>query len=279
MNTTLDQLEYILIWNRKKVNRRIETRNLSIVLISAGIISYGIINLDLLKIYAQDILYTPTYQKIEPLVELRTANIETNTITNTQNIEKTLESYSNQHKNLALKPAPDLQNELQNKRQKYPFPFNTLIPKNILSINEINVQVPIVSDFNKSFDELIKWDFQNELTNWVALFPWTGEPWSKGKHTLIFWHSSSEYRKHNEFGTVFAKLNNVEIGETFTVSRKGNLHTYKVIDKQIISPKDIATVYEKRNNTGKTNYLSLLACYPPGSTNKRVIVSAIELDV
>lgn len=279
MYTTLDQLENVLSWSMRKISRWTEIRNLIVVLTSAGMISYGVINLDLLKIYAQDILHTGTDQNTVTLVEQRTANIQANTITNTQNIEKILEAYSSQNKNLALNPVPDLQNDLQNKRQNYPFPFNTLIPKNILSINGINVQVPIVADFNKSFDELTKWDFQNELTNWVALFPWTWEPWSKWKHTLIFWHSSSEYRKHNEFGTVFAKLNNVEVWETFTVSWKWTLHTYKIIDKQIISPKDIASIYEKWNNKGQTNYLSLLACYPPWSTNKRVIVSAIEVGV
>jgi hypothetical protein len=56
------------------------------------------------------------------------------------------------------------------------------------------------------------------LENWVVKYPTTPVPW-KIWNTLIFWHTSQEWREKNPYWTVFSKIPNLDLWDEITVIR------------------------------------------------------------
>ncbi len=54
---------------------------------------------------------------------------------------------------------------------------------------------------------------------------------------------------------------------------KGELYTYKVVETVIRRPKDVDTEFQKREAKDK-EYLTLMGCYPLGTTKQRMMVIA-----
>ena len=167
-----------------------------------------------------------------------------------------------------------LQESLEVKMKNYSFDFNTVPPTDRLIIWKINLDVPIVNSQYKKESDFTQWNFDAELENGVVKYPTTPEP-GKVWNTLIFGHTSQEWREKNPYWTVFSKIPNLEIWDEITVIRWWNLYKYKIIEKTIVTPKNVDAQYKKYQNW---DFITLMGCYPIWRTDKRMMITAQIID-
>lgn len=175
---------------------------------------------------------------------------------------------------LIKQTADTLQESLEEKMKTYSFDFNTVPPTNRLIISKIDLDVPIVNSKYKKQSDFTQWNFDEELENWVVKYPTTPEP-GKLWNTLIFGHTSQEWRKKNPYWTVFSKIPNIEIWDEITVIRWWNLYKYRVIEKTVVSPKNVDSQYKKYQNW---DFITLMWCYPIWRTDKRMMITAEKIE-
>jgi LPXTG-site transpeptidase (sortase) family protein len=163
-----------------------------------------------------------------------------------------------------------IQNSLEAKMKDYSFDFNVVPPTNRLTIWKINLDVPIVDSKYKNESDFTQWNFDAELENWVVKYPTTPEP-GKIWNTLIFWHTSQEWREKNPYWTVFSKIPNLDLWDEITVIRWWKLYKYKIIEKTIVAPKNVDAQYKKYQDW---DFITLMWCYPIWRTDKRMMITA-----
>lgn len=130
-----------------------------------------------------------------------------------------------------------------------------------LVIPKINVNAPILT--SNSIEESV---IQSELKNGVVKYANTANPGEVG-NTFIVGHSSGYLWDKSQFKYVFVLLDKMEIGDKAKVYNSGKKYVYEVTEKKVVEPKD-TTVLAKTDEP----YLTLMTCYPPGTTSKRLIV-------
>lgn len=167
-----------------------------------------------------------------------------------------------------------IQNSLESKMKDYSFDFNVVPPTNRLIIWKINLDVPVVDSKYKNESDFTQWNFDAELENWVVKYPTTPEP-GKIWNTLIFWHTSQEWREKNPYWTVFSKIPNLDLWDEITVIRWWKLYKYKIIEKTIVSPKNVDAQYKKYQDW---DFITLMWCYPIWRTDKRMMITAKRID-
>ena len=170
--------------------------------------------------------------------------------------------------------AETIQNSLESKMKDYSFDFNVVPPTDRLIISKINLDVPIVDSKYKKESDFTQWNFDAELENWVVKYPTTPVPW-KIWNTLIFWHTSQEWREKNPYWTVFSKIPNLDLWDEITVIRWWKLYKYKIIEKTIVAPKNVDAQYKKYQNW---DFITLMWCYPIWRTDKRMMITAERID-
>ena len=174
------------------------------------------------------------------------------------------------HEIVQKETTETIQNSLESKMKEYSFDFNTVPPTDRLIIWKIDLDVPIVDSKYKNQSDFTQWNFDEELENWVVKYPTTPEPW-KIWNTLIFGHTSQEWWKKNPYWTVFSKIPNLELWDEITLIWWWKLYKYKIIEKTIVSPKNVDTQYKKYQNW---DYVTLMWCYPIWRTDKRMMITA-----
>ena len=115
-------------------------------------------------------------------------------------------------------------------------------------------------------------NFDDELMHWVVKYPTTAAPWSQW-NSLIFWHSSSEWWKHNEYWFIFRNLPRLQPGQKIQVIWNGQLTTYEMIERKVVNPKDVGNYYHEFVRDWEY-YLTLMGCYPIWSSSQRMMVVA-----
>ena len=171
---------------------------------------------------------------------------------------------------LIKQTADTLQESLEEKMKTYSFDFNTVPPTDRLIISKIDLDVPIVNSKYKKQSDFTQWNFNEELESGVVKYPTTPEP-GKLWNTLIFGHTSQEWREKNPYGTVFSKIPNLVEWDEITVIRWWNLYKYRVIEKTIVAPKNVDAQYKKYQNW---DFITLMWCYPIWRTDKRMMITA-----
>lgn len=139
----------------------------------------------------------------------------------------------------------------------------------------MGVQAPVIDVPYAADDQLKQGAFHDELTKWVVKYPFTANPWEKW-NTLIFWHSSVDFResKDNPFGFIFSHLNELQVGDQIEVVRDGQQYFYAVEETVIKKPTEVNQVMETFDDG---HYITLMACYPRFSTAQRIMVVAKQL--
>ena len=206
------------------------------------------------------IIQTDTQQKMQKQEEL-----------------KSIISQYNQNSNIAEKAtALTTQQDLRSKLKSYDFDFNVLPPTDRLIIPKINLDIPLIDSKYKNKVDFTQWNFDEELENWVVKYPTTPEPWFDG-NTLLFGHTSQEWRQHNPYGTVFSDIPELENGDIMKVIRNWKLYEYKIVEKTIIKPSLVNTQYQSYQEKWK-DYITIMWCYPLGRTDKRMMITAVRVN-
>lgn len=111
--------------------------------------------------------------------------------------------------------------------------------------------------------------YQQALTRGVAHAKGTVLPGNVG-NIFLFSHSSVNFYEANRYNSIFYLLSKMEKDDEVYLFYNKQKYRYQVIEKKIVDAKDVS--YLKGSGNGQT--LTLMTCWPPGTTFKRLIVIA-----
>lgn len=140
-------------------------------------------------------------------------------------------------------------------------PGEIVTPDSRLLIPKLGVNAPIV--FATSQEEK---DILAGLQNGVVRYAGMSNPGEAG-NTYITGHSSNYWWDKGKYNYVFVLLDKLQDADRATIYHEGNKYLYEVASKEIVEPTNV-------NSLAQTDepILTLMTCYPPGTTNKRLIV-------
>lgn len=111
--------------------------------------------------------------------------------------------------------------------------------------------------------------YQRALTKGVAHAKGSVFPGRVG-NMFLFSHSSVNFYEAMRFNSVFYLLNKLQNGDQIDIYFETKKFTYSVFESKLVEPKDVSYLMEKTNDS----LLTLMTCWPPGTTFKRLIVRA-----
>lgn len=136
--------------------------------------------------------------------------------------------------------------------------FGIVVPK-------IGANAKVVANVDPNNEKEYQW----ALTKGVAHAKGTVFPGQFG-NVFIFAHSAGNFYEANQFNAVFYLLDKMEKGDDIFLFYHGEKFQYQVTDKKIVD----ATAVEYFKNHGKDKTVTLMTCWPAGTTLKRLIVIA-----
>jgi sortase A len=139
--------------------------------------------------------------------------------------------------------------------------FGIVIPK-------IQANAKVIKDV----DPDNSFEYQQKLTLGVAHA--RGSAYPGGGNTFIFAQSAGNFYDAGKYNAVFYLLNKLETDDPIYLFYQNRKIAYKVAEKKIV---EASQVQYMDTNTNKSS-LTLMTCWPPGTTFKRLIVVAIEID-
>ena len=146
-----------------------------------------------------------------------------------------------------------------------------LIPPNTdfaLTIDKIGAVSAIVQDV----DPLNSRIYQAALTKGIAHAKGTTVP-GQGGNIFLFAHSSADLLTAERYNSVFYLMHHLEAGDVIKVWYQGVEHDYVVTEQKLVAPSDIQYLTKKTSE----EQLTLMTCWPPGTSFKRLIVIAKPL--
>lgn len=142
-----------------------------------------------------------------------------------------------------------------------------------LVIPRLNINAPIIfSSWDPALSgKQIEAIIQKDLDNGVVHLQGTANPGFNG-NSAIFGHSSNYAWSKGNYNQVFVALNLLQPGDEITVYFQKHKYVYRVSESKTVIPADISVLGQTQNPT-----LTLVTCWPPGTTLKRMVVSANQI--
>ena len=140
--------------------------------------------------------------------------------------------------------------------------FGIVIPK-------ISANARVVPDVDPNNAKI----YQQALTQGVAQAAGSANPDEPG-NIFIFAHSGVDFYEALHYNAVFYLLDKLENNDKVYVFYKGRKISYKVSDKKVVASTDVK--YFAGEQDKKT--LTLMTCWPPGTTWQRLVVVAHQTD-
>lgn len=132
-------------------------------------------------------------------------------------------------------------------------------------VEKINATSRIIKDVDPNNSAI----YQNALADGVAHAKGSALP-GESNNIFLFAHSSTDLNDAVRFNSVFYLLHHLEIGDIVSIWYLGQRYNYSVESKQIVSPNDVSYL----NQDSKEEKLTLMTCWPPGTTYKRLLITA-----
>lgn len=136
--------------------------------------------------------------------------------------------------------------------------FGIVIPK-------IRANSKVIQDVDPYSEKAYQW----ALTKGVAHAKGTSLPGEVG-NMFIFSHSSASFYEATKYNSIFYLLSKLEKEDEVFIYYLGQKFIYKVTDKVTVDPNN--TSYLTRETDKRM--LTLMTCWPPGTTFKRLIIIA-----
>ncbi len=136
--------------------------------------------------------------------------------------------------------------------------FSIIIPK-------IQANAKVIPKVNAADEK----EYRAKLRQGVAHALGTSFP-GQGGNIFLFAHSTDTIWNVGTYNAVFYLIYKLEQGDKIYLVYKNRLFEYKVVDKKIVEADDIRYLIEET----PTERLVLQACWPPGTTWKRILVFA-----
>ncbi len=143
---------------------------------------------------------------------------------------------------------------------------------------EFGIVIPKISANAKVIDKVDPFnpkDYQYVLTKGVAHAINTAYPGHAG-NSFIFAHSSVDWYIANRYNSVFYLLHKLEKGDKIEMYYKKKKYVYEVTEKKLVEASNVSylTGRSRPTPTEDTSILTLMTCWPPGTTLKRLIIQA-----
>jgi sortase A len=136
--------------------------------------------------------------------------------------------------------------------------FSIIIPK-------INANAKVIKNVDPFNSKL----YQQALTQGVAHAKNTALPGATG-NIFIFAHSAGNWYEANQYNAVFYLLNKLIAGDEIDIYYQAKKYKYSVSEIKFVKGNDISYL----SNSSKKDQLTLMTCWPPGTTLRRLIVIA-----
>ena len=161
---------------------------------------------------------------------------------------------------------PVLSAEANYKLNQIQPPTKNLEPKDTdfgIVVPKIFANAKIIANVNP-FDQK---EYQIALTKGVAHAAGTSFPGQLG-NVFLFSHSSVNFYEANRYNSIFYLLSKLEKEDEIDLYYKGQKFVYKVIDKKIVGAEAVSYLSGKAEKKA----LTLMTCWPPGTTLKRLLI-------
>lgn len=116
-------------------------------------------------------------------------------------------------------------------------------------------------------------DIQSALRGGVVHYPGSARPGQAGNF-FVTGHSSYYPWDSGQYKDAFARLHELDAGDTYTVYYGGDRHTYRITKKYEVKPSDVSVLDQPSDK----RIAMLMTCTPVGTTLRRLIVEAEEID-
>lgn len=136
--------------------------------------------------------------------------------------------------------------------------FGIIIPK-------IGANAKIIANVDP-FDSR---EYQLALSRGIAHAKGSALPNEPG-NVFLFAHSSANFYEASKYNSVFYLLNKLKLGDEVDIYFQKQKYIYKITETKIVSPTEVS--YLRKLGTRKT--LTLMTCWPPGTTLQRLLVIA-----
>ncbi len=132
-------------------------------------------------------------------------------------------------------------------------------------IPKIGVRAPVIYDAD--LETIIE-----KLRSGVVRYEGTADPGQVG-NVVIFGHSSDLPWSTGQYKTIFALLDKLTVGDEMILPVGPNRYVYKVSQLKIVKSSDLTVL-----SRTPTPILTLVTCYPIGTTLNRLVVIANQTD-
>ncbi len=142
--------------------------------------------------------------------------------------------------------------------------FSLVIPK-------INLNVEIFPEIDASNPE----KYLPVLRKGVAHAKGSAYPDEEEGNVFLFGHSTDAFYNIGRYNAVFFLINKLQAGDEIDIFYRDKRYKYEAIEGKVVEPEAISSYLEKYRGQ-KT--LTLQTCYPPGTTFKRLLVIAKQIE-
>lgn len=115
--------------------------------------------------------------------------------------------------------------------------------------------------------------YQRALTEGVAHARGTAKPGERG-NVFLFSHSGVDFLEANRYNALFYLIDKLNPGDDIVVFFEGQKFEYRVVEKKKVAPEELE--YLKGSEDQKT--LTLMTCWPAGTTLQRLLVIAQQVE-
>jgi LPXTG-site transpeptidase (sortase) family protein len=133
-----------------------------------------------------------------------------------------------------------------------------------VTVPKINIQIP-VNFAVTSYDESV---IEEGLKSGAVHYPSTVLPGQNG-NAAYFGHSSGNIFNNGKYKFAFTLLHDLTTGDLFYINYNGKTYAYRIFDRQIVPPSDVAVINDTR---GKQATATLITCDPPGISTNRLVI-------
>jgi len=139
--------------------------------------------------------------------------------------------------------------------------------ENFVKIPVLNIDAPITWRVNN-----VPADVSLGLENGLIHINGTALPGEKG-NIYVTGHSSNYIWAKGNYNSIFATLDQLIVGDLIYVKFGGETYVYKVSGQKVVVPTDLSVF----NQTDQSK-LTLVTCWPIGTSLKRLVVEAKQID-
>lgn len=140
-----------------------------------------------------------------------------------------------------------------------------------LTVDKLGISAPIIPNVD-GFNEKI---YYAALKKGVGQFKDSTTP-DKAGNLFIFGHSSWISGVEGKYTEIFKKLNELQEGDEFIVYYQKTPYRYRVIKSYLTNEKDW-TLLDPTPDKKDDKTITLMTCWPPGTTTKRWGVVATQI--